>query len=224
MAIRITLDSDIPLPKRKANPSLEAGLPKRVRAFANTARLLAVEGLDLNPTGLDERDAAHVAAQFAADPQQAAKDVSEKELSTLTPASLVQADAILTEFGKQVVHSTTALRHTITNKLLLETENPDPRIRIKALELLGKVSDVGLFAEKTEVTVTHKTSDELRDALREKLTRLKDLNEPPKTKPDEPVDITDADFEEVFSLDNLEEDASDDQVKSIVADFEDYDD
>ena len=56
--------------------------------------------------------------------------------------------------------------------LIEETENPDPRIRIRALELLGKVSDVGLFAEKSEVTITHQTSDDLKDKLREKLSRL----------------------------------------------------
>jgi hypothetical protein len=37
---------------------------------------------------------------------------------------------------------------------------------------LGKVSDVGLFAEKSEVTITHQTSDDLKDKLREKLSRL----------------------------------------------------
>ena len=40
------------------------------------------------------------------------------------------------------------------------------------MELLGKVSDVGLFAEKSEVTITHQTSDDLKDKLREKLSRL----------------------------------------------------
>jgi len=71
-----------------------------------------------------------------------------------------------------VVKSATQVRHLVTNKLIEETENPDPRIRIRALELLGKISDVGLFAEKSEVTITHQTTDDLKDRLREKLTRL----------------------------------------------------
>ena len=33
-------------------------------------------------------------------------------------------------------------------------------------------ADVGLFAEKSEVTITHQTSDDLKDKLREKLSRL----------------------------------------------------
>jgi hypothetical protein len=45
-------------------------------------------------------------------------------------------------------------------------------VRIRALELLGKISDVGLFTEKTEVTITHRTTDELRESLRSKLAKL----------------------------------------------------
>jgi hypothetical protein len=34
---------------------------------------------------------------------------------------------------------------------------------------------VGLFAEKAEVTVTHQTTDDIRDRLRDKLTKLVDV-------------------------------------------------
>jgi hypothetical protein len=71
-----------------------------------------------------------------------------------------------------VVDHAVEVRHLVTNKLLEESQNPDPRIRIRALELLGKVSDVGLFTEKYEVTVTHQTTDDLRHKLREKLQKL----------------------------------------------------
>jgi hypothetical protein len=64
------------------------------------------------------------------------------------------------------------IRHTVTNKLILETENPDAKIRIRALELLGKISDVGLFSEKSEVTITHQSTDDLKAKLRKKLEKL----------------------------------------------------
>ena len=82
------------------------------------------------------------------------------------------AAALAVEFGQSVVDSATQIRHLVTNKLLLETENSDAKIRIRALELLGKVSDVGLFAEKSEVTITHQSSDDLRAKLRGKLEKL----------------------------------------------------
>jgi len=40
------------------------------------------------------------------------------------------------------------------------------------LELLGKISDVGLFTEKTEITITHQTTDDLKENLRLKLAKL----------------------------------------------------
>jgi hypothetical protein len=40
------------------------------------------------------------------------------------------------------------------------------------LELLGKISDVGLFAEKSEVTITHQTTDDIKERLRGKLAKL----------------------------------------------------
>ena len=73
----------------------------------------------------------------------------------------------------------------------LQTENPDPRVRIRALELLGKISDVGLFTDKTEVTITHKTTDELRESLRAKLSRL--------VNPEE--DVVDAEFVDAEAID-----------------------
>ena len=55
---------------------------------------------------------------------------------------------------------------------MLESENPDARIRMRALELLGKISDVGLFSEKSEVTITHQSTDDLREKLKGKLEKL----------------------------------------------------
>ena len=76
-----------------------------------------------------------------------------------------------------MVQSAIQVRHLVTNKLIDETENPDPRVRIRALELLGKISDVGLFAEKSEVTITHQSTDDLRAKLREKLQKLNTAEE-----------------------------------------------
>ena len=60
----------------------------------------------------------------------------------------------------------------MTNRLIIESDNADPKIRIRALELLGKISDVGLFTERSEVVVTHQSNTELEDKLRDKLRRL----------------------------------------------------
>ena len=86
------------------------------------------------------------------------------------------------------------MRNLVTNKLIIESENPDPRVRMRALELMGKISDVGLFAEKSEVTITHQTTDDIKDRLRGKLAKL--VN--PELEPEDAIilDASDIDFDD----------------------------
>ena len=99
-----------------------------------------------------------------------------------SPGTVVHIKAILNEYDKAVVESAAQIRTFVTNRLLVETENPDPRIRIKCLELLGKISDVGLFTEKTEITMRHRPTEELEQLLRERLTKVIEA-EPPAPTP-----------------------------------------
>ena len=57
------------------------------------------------------------------------------------------------------------------------------------MELLGKITDVGLFTERSEVTVTHQTTDDIREKLRAKLNAMKNVT---PAGPD--LDIDDADI------------------------------
>ena len=168
MAIVVEPELGIGIPEDSPPMDLKA----RTDAASKTAAELAEHGLDVEPTKEDQDVAAKISLAYADNPDATSKKVSNKKISTLTPASLVLTNDILTEFGRSVVQNSLHVRHLVTNKLLLETENPDPRVRIRALELLGKISDVGLFAEKSEVTITHQSTDDLRDKLREKLRKL----------------------------------------------------
>lgn len=168
MTLQITPETGVPVGKRAPKIDLKA----RAAACANTISLLSAHGLDVNPTDEDREAAAALAVAYAADPEKASQLTTDKRAAQLTPAVIKQTHSILDEFGRSVVDSAVTVRHLVTNKLILETENPDPRVRIKALELLGKISDVGLFAEKSEVTITHQTTDDLKEKLRRKLSRL----------------------------------------------------
>jgi hypothetical protein len=63
-------------------------------------------------------------------------------------------------------------RTYITNRLLEISSCGDAKHELRAIELLGKMSDVGAFTEKSEVTITHRTSDDLKQAITEKIQRL----------------------------------------------------
>ena len=148
-------------------------LRERAEAACNTALMLGEHGLNIEPNDEDNDIAATLLAAYAEDMEGTSQKVTEHRTAQLTPASLIQTNAILKEFGQLVAVHAAEIRNTVTNKLILETENPDARVRIRALELLGKMTDVGLFTERKEITVTHQNADELREKLREKLEVLK---------------------------------------------------
>jgi hypothetical protein len=166
----LSLEPELNVPMMEDSPFKD--LTAHVGAAANSALFLAEHGLVLEPTNSDHDVAGALTMAYAKDPEKTSKKATKKRVAAMTPASLVLTNNILTEFGHSVVDSASQVRYLVTNKLLLETENPDPKIRIRALELLGKVSDVGLFAEKSEVTITHQSSDDLRAKLRGKLEKL----------------------------------------------------
>ena len=169
MAIALVPEFGIEIPDDVPYMDLRA----RAEAACNTIHELEDHGLEFEATEEDRDVAAVLASSYAADVEKTSKTVSTSRVNSMTPASLVETHGILKEFGQLIATSAAEIRNTVTNKLILETENPDARIRMKALELLGKMTDVGLFTDRKEITVTHQTADELREKLREKLTVLK---------------------------------------------------
>ena len=169
MALELTPEVGIEIPPN----STYMDLRERAEAACNTATFLEGYGLNVTPTDTDKATAAVMAESYAVDPEKTSKKVSSARTTTLTPASLIQTGAILKEFGQLVATRAAEIRHTVVNKLILETENPDARVRLRALENLGKIAEVGLFTERKEITVTHQNAADLRAKLKEKLEVLK---------------------------------------------------
>ena len=103
-----------------------------------------------------------------------------------SPGTVVHLKALLDEYDHSVVQSAAQIRRYVTNKLLLESSNADPRIRLRSLELLGKISDVGLFTEKSEVTLRHRPTEELEQLLRERLMKTLEAEPASTTVPNGP--------------------------------------
>lgn len=178
-------------------------LKERAEAACSTIDLLLGAGLDpqlLIPTPDDKDVATAVVEAFAKDENQASQSLTTGKISTMTPASLLLVKGVLDEFGHAVVEKATHIRHLVTNKLILESENPDPKVRIRALELLGKISDVGLFSERTEVTITHQSTDEIKQSLRDKLNKLRAKMDVVDVTPNEPASPAVIDLDEELGI------------------------
>ena len=55
--------------------------------------------------------------------------------------------------------------------IVKEIQHPDARIRLKALEMLGKVTEVALFTDRVAVKSEDVTDEELDARIKEKLGR-----------------------------------------------------
>lgn len=174
MALHLDINSGVPVPA-KDDLAGQKDLIRNATAAANAARLLAEHGLDLDPTPEDKKLAASLATAYAQDPIGTSLAATPARIGAMPPAAVLLTAQILRDFGHEIVKDAVHVRHLVMNKLVQETDNPDPRIRIRALELLGKITDVGLFTDRSEVTVTHQTTDNLRAQLRAKLSRLRDV-------------------------------------------------
>jgi hypothetical protein len=86
-------------------------------------------------------------------------------------ATAVHLMALLSEYDVQIAKTAVQIRTFVTNSLIEEAA-PGAKNRIRALELLGKISEVGLFTERTEVTVKHQTTIELEQKVRDKIATL----------------------------------------------------
>jgi hypothetical protein len=106
---------------------------------------------------------------------------------------------MLTAYDWKFVEQATELRGYAVSQLLEETKHPDAKIRLKALELLGKVTEVALFTERVEVKKTDMTDAELDKRIKEKLERLAKI-----------VDVTDVtDVTDIVGADAAEKDGED---------------
>lgn len=89
--------------------------------------------------------------------------------------SLPEAAAIRTmvhSLGFSPFQDVAVARNYVTNRLLQLSTSSDEKIALRALELLGKHHDIGLFTERSEVTVHHTNAAELENSIRERIKRL----------------------------------------------------
>jgi hypothetical protein len=88
------------------------------------------------------------------------------------PAAVQHLVGMLTAYDWAFVEQAKELRGYAVAQILEEVKHPDARIRLKALDMLGKVTEVALFTERVEVKKTQMTDVELETRIKEKLNRF----------------------------------------------------
>jgi hypothetical protein len=157
MPILATPEVGIPLPFDTTPEEIE-DFREKAHAYFKTIEALVEQGLPVSVTSEDKFISHQLMATAKMPPAKA-----------LTSGTIINLEAILTEWDQEVLDVSRRLRNYVTNKLIMESVDPDPRQRMKALELLGKTAGVGLFSERLEVQVTHRTVEDIETELRKTL-------------------------------------------------------
>jgi hypothetical protein len=92
-------------------------------------------------------------------------------LNMQVPEEIRSTVAMVSAYQWKFLDQAQELRSMAVTKIIQETDHPDARIRLKALELLGKVTEVALFTDRVEIKHTEMSDDELTEKIREKLSR-----------------------------------------------------
>ena len=89
-----------------------------------------------------------------------------------TPAAVQHLTGMLAAYDWEFINQAKELRGYVVAKILEETKAPDARIRLKALQMLGNVTEVALFTERVEVTKKDASEEEVTKRLQERLSRF----------------------------------------------------
>ena len=205
MPIPVEPNLDKPIPEGYLVDTKTENLGDHVRVMGNTAVLLNELGADYDMSDDDIEQAENMMKQIKVDASDKTKEPKNKDKKDLKEAASQPGVALalggfVSHYDKQVIQDKIQLRNIAINTFLtVLQESDDEKNRLKAAEMLGKAGD--LFTEKAEITITHKTSDELKAAIRERIHTLIQMQQKLPEKPNEKrineLDVTDVDAKEV---------------------------
>ena len=161
--VKIEPSTEYPVPFDLSDEDFDSFADK-LASIGNTAELLEQLGAPVESSKENLED--EVALLDAA--------IDKQKVGPLTqslPAALGAA-AFLRAYGQSRALDVDAVRSALTNKLLEIADCGEIKYELKALELLGKHSDIGLFTERSEITINYKTPEDLEEAIKERVKRL----------------------------------------------------
>ena len=201
--IEPTKDHPVPYDLAEEKP---ATLLDEIAVAGNTAELQESLGAELDVSEGDTQREKELLDAVA----------NAKKPSNLTNQSTAFAAAtFLRTYGQQLAMDAAEARAAITNKLMELADCGDPRYELKALELLGKHSDIGIFTERSEITVNYSSPEDLEKAIKD---RVKNLLNATVIDTVPAGEMTEEDLDDILGvadLDDEEDEENDEQDISI---------
>jgi hypothetical protein len=162
MPIKIEADDEHPMPYIAKDEKADNFMDE-MAVSAQTAEALLSLGANIE---VDEEDIERQKRLL----ETAIKHRKVENFSNLPTA--VGAAGFLRQYGQTMALDAAQARAAITTKLMEIANCGDIKYELKALELLGKHSDIGIFTERSEVTINYKNPEDLEHAIKERVKRL----------------------------------------------------
>jgi hypothetical protein len=144
-----------------------------INAQATTADWLTTLGADDDEAVGQEAAASRAREAFMAVTTTTPSDAQRGALMTLkTPEAVRHLTGMLTAYDWEFVEEAKRIRGFVVAKLLEEANGSNASIRMKALQTLGKVTEVGLFTEKVEITKKDLSDAEIDQRIKDKLAKF----------------------------------------------------
>jgi hypothetical protein len=184
--IHVVPEVTIPIPV-DLTPQEAKTVHERAKAAFKTVEFLAAMGLQPKKENMQ-------AAKREAEKQFADSPAAQRR--PFNAETSIWLDKLLGEYNNAIVEDTIRLKTYVTTRLVEESDGEKAADRLRALESLGKLSQLGMFADRVEISVNNKSSEELKDELAKKLSRYMGVAEEVQAeKIKETVQVIDLDIE-----------------------------
>lgn len=134
-----------------------------------------LEELGVRPDDVQDKEQQTAAAREAFGSLTTNADSSDQVANLIqikTPEAVRHLTGMLAAYDWEFVQQAKEIRGYAVAQLIEETKSSNANIRLKALGLLGKVTEVGLFTDKVEIKKTELSDAEIDAKIKEKLNRF----------------------------------------------------
>lgn len=153
------------------DPDFTALRSAEIGALLGAQAQTTLVDFDDNADVLADLDRHGAQAAFAAVTSPTATHDSQIQAVTAlrVPAAVRHLAGMLSQYDWAFVEQAKEIRGYVVAQLLEMTKSQDPKVKLKALELTGKLVEVGSFSERVEVVKCDSSAADIEDRIRRRL-------------------------------------------------------
>lgn len=183
----LDIETDVALPKNAMDALPPMDQKEELEVYARTIKLLAdLQGKPIEPDEKDKETARDLAVKML-------KNNENIQFANYRNETLAFLAGMVATYDQMLVKDLADYKLYVVNKLVEQSTNPDPKYSFPAIKALGEVDGVDAFKKRAELTIQHKSVEEIEQSLQEKLNKLERLANIGKNVEVQDVEPIDAD-------------------------------